>query len=737
MAPLMPPPIGEDEQAIPPCPWNELQNYERADAIKMILTKLSSSLFCRDILLLVEREEYQASGLLGPSETFSLVVHGYVGYERREIFLKLLRWVRLRLVEDICSSVTVSCMKGDEVPHCLLLPLVESKSVNAFRRWYRAYYAMRCGVFAKMQERRMMTKDRLEGMIREATAKATGDEDWDNNKGKLEGDQFYRQYFRHLVEEDTASSDKRFESLLEYHAATKEKRVDIARVACAAPTVIVVWSYYQPQCMTWLKEKLFNNVHLEELKKRTGIVDFRFTQLLDMDPWIDFVGEYTAVLPRVKVEKKRTKQLQLVPEMYKRAQIVLVNVDRDEGAARAAYYHLLSHCEGWKSREVTMISLWSGKEGLQSEFSMMFRTPELPYVIGTKPNENKRIMKRPTIVSIPDPEVLEEVEPFDEHQMDSEIKQRHDASRHVWYLLPEKTRKAMWKRLTSFLKKSGAPLYVTATFDSVYTLWNPFAATSMKSLRHQKSSGFSIRGTISTRDLRSLREDMLVLLALEDIVFDVQVIEPSLPLEVALDPITPRRRVVNITRSHTCSVCFNVIAVEESSYFRCLQCRQKEGVLCEGCFQIPGSHPIHHFLLRIPPTATTEPHIDLLWGPTNVMPLPLLCGKVITASTDAHLDIYCNRCKKLVQGIRWKCAVCYEYDLCHKCFVKESKNERALCGAAALQRAKTTHIPLHPLIYIPFSRDGDNNEFLRPKVITQNLLEYLSPKEGLEVKEEA
>lgn len=724
----------EEEGGLGPYTWSVLQNYERADAIKKILTKLSSVLFRRDRLMLVEREEYQASTLLAPSESFSLLLHGYIGYERRGMFLKLLRWMRLFLVEDICCSVTVCCMKGDELPHCLLHPLVESGTMEAFRRWYRAYYAMRCGVFAKMQERRMMTRDRLDAMIKEATAKATGEEGAEM-PANLEGDQFYRNYFRHLVEEHTATSDKRFESLLEYHAATKEQRVDLSRIASVVPTVIVAWTYRQPSCMAWLKDNLFNSAHLKQMKEQTGLTDLRFAQLLDLDPWLSFVEQYATVPPRVKVENKRTNGLRLLPKAPKRAHIVLVNVDRDQSKALEAYNSLLSYCSGWTSSEVSLIPLWAGQDGMQSEFSMMFRTPSLPFVVGTQPSPPRR-QQRPTIVHIPDPEPIDRVKPFEEQRLTLDMLRRSSARR-AWHLLPVHERKRLCKSVSDFIERCGAPLYFVATSDSVYEVFNPYAPTSMKSLREDKSSKVEMRGMISTRDLRTVKEDMLLLLELEDFAFKGQVIEHSLPLEVSLDPVTPRRLVINLTRTHTCSVCLGIIAIEEMAYYRCLQCTQEKGLLCETCFGITSNHPLHHVLIRVPPLATREPSLDLLWGPSNVMPLHCFCGQVMMSTTGLHIDIYCNRCRNMIRGIRWKCAHCYQYDLCHQCFLKTTKNELLNCAQAleqltagttaqkSLRHVMSTHSPIHCMICVPYARDGSNNEFLRPTVVTDDLSEYL------------
>ena len=38
-----------------------------------------------------------------------------------------------------------------------------------------------------------------------------------------------------------------------------------------------------------------------------------------------------------------------------------------------------------------------------------------------------------------------------------------------------------------------------------------------------------------------------------------------------------------------------------------------------------------------------------------------------------HESIVCNGCKKsAIMGIRWKCSVCVDYDLCHLCYMNDT-----------------------------------------------------------------
>ena len=35
--------------------------------------------------------------------------------------------------------------------------------------------------------------------------------------------------------------------------------------------------------------------------------------------------------------------------------------------------------------------------------------------------------------------------------------------------------------------------------------------------------------------------------------------------------------------------------------------------------------------------------------------------------TIIHKDIHCNECKNIIEGIRYKCGICHDYNLCEKC----------------------------------------------------------------------
>ena len=41
----------------------------------------------------------------------------------------------------------------------------------------------------------------------------------------------------------------------------------------------------------------------------------------------------------------------------------------------------------------------------------------------------------------------------------------------------------------------------------------------------------------------------------------------------------------------------------------------------------------------------------------------------VVVSGVRHKSVKCNACRKVVCGIRWKCAVCNSYDLCSGCYM--------------------------------------------------------------------
>jgi Zinc finger, ZZ type len=106
-----------------------------------------------------------------------------------------------------------------------------------------------------------------------------------------------------------------------------------------------------------------------------------------------------------------------------------------------------------------------------------------------------------------------------------------------------------------------------------------------------------------------------------------------------------------ISPGEQCSSCDNLL--EENQYL-CVYCKPAQ-YFCENCSH---SHPVFMFT----PEATELD--NLTWGAFN-----LNLGNI---EGGVHLDVICNLCKEKISGVRWKCAVCSDFDVCSGC-LKESK----------------------------------------------------------------
>lgn len=730
-------PTQEDYTNIASYPWSQLVNYERAEAVREILQKLSLSFFRKDTLKVVEREETVISASQSASVMNSLLIFGHVGHIRQEAFLSFLRAVRLRNVKDVASSVSVGAVVGDTVPHCFLEPLVESCHTKALRRWHRVSAAARCGIFYKIEERRRKVRDRLDGLLKDCVEDPTSG---GQKAFERAAKDFYGSNFYDLADEP--SSEHIFAPLSVYDAATKETRVDLSLVAASVPTLFIAWSYLDSECLVRLREMLFNGSFLNEFRAKTSGLASRFATVIEGDPWVELVKAYVEVRNR-PTRSVDTDTLTLLPLMMRRAQIVMVNVDRDAKSAHAVYDGLVAELGGFQSPEVSLLSLWVGKRGLQSEFCSLFRTSKLPQLLSTQPYKRSSYqgpLAAPRLVYAPVEVYLEGVPPMSERLPCAQARRsgRLEPDAPHWHQLPEATRTVVAHRMATFISQSDAPLSFKARVDRVYGICNPQAATAMEALRSEVSSSVSLKGRLCELDVQPILDDLTVLVSLQHFTFAVDFVKASAPLPVQLDAMTPRRIVKGHTRTVTCTYCSAIVTVNLSPHYRCIHCEQERGLLCESCFLAkPAIHPEHHIILRIPPNVVSEVRqLPLLWGPSNLTPLPLFRGVLITNNIDTHLGVYCDRCRAMIVGKRWKCSKCYDYDLCDLCYAHRCVGELEHIShfklPEVLDPASTplrSHEPWHPMLCISHGRDGDNNSFIRPTLVP-SLRQYIQEQPG-------
>ena len=110
-----------------------------------------------------------------------------------------------------------------------------------------------------------------------------------------------------------------------------------------------------------------------------------------------------------------------------------------------------------------------------------------------------------------------------------------------------------------------------------------------------------------------------------------------------------------ISPGEQCSVCDDLL---DKVHYLCVYCKPAV-YICQNCSH---SHP----LFRFTPCVSGLDH--LTWGAFN-----LNVGK---NEGGESCDIICNACEEKIFGVRWKCAVCSDFDICANC-VNEAKSHPA------------------------------------------------------------
>ncbi|GET88088.1 hypothetical protein, conserved [Leishmania tarentolae] len=776
--------------------WGGLADYERLEAVYHLLKRISGTCLRHGHLRVIEREELGCFGTHGEpiSSTRRLLLYGRVRHCHREALLALVRQMRLRSVRDLDTAVTSGLQAGELMPHLLLEPLTPSPHTNAYVLWHRVYCAMRCGIFHNMDLRQQKVKHRLRQLIRESSVTPAINAATSNTQTGTQDDtatalpdkpsasrhtntlRFYKQEFAHLVGKGTGAVKDQSGAyvscealaLKDFITATKETLVSLACIAATVPSVFIAWSCHYPECMDWLQRHLFNDSHLQELLNEVGLSG-RYATLLDKDPWLSFVTEQVEVLPRP--QEKETFRIKLLQPLPKRAHIVLLNVDEDVAEARTAYEHLKGGLHGWQSPEVDLLSLWCGHEGLQSEAATLFNIETLPFIVSSRPGGCSRSSqvssqakvflhnsRRPVIVRS-SRDTLEASKDLYGIADTPKMRRRRgeggastltlSEDDNTWHNLTASERARVADRLSKHIVQHHLPLCFTAFVGREYVIRNPYNSDPWKALGCVASSYARVDGEYVTgKDLMPVVTELHRINTLAGFQFNASIIEPSAPLVSSLNEVTPQMRLEGKTHVATCAHCQLAIDVDAVAHFRCLQCcsRDKRSILCEMCALTSLYHPPHHILLRIP-AGVWAPSLQLLWGPSNVVPLASQAERFEPNPSRVHYGIFCNRCCSRICGTRWKCARCYQYDLCGTCAriyseraaSATSKSEVTARGDALLSEMLSPSSPLrptphetplcsedptHPMLFIPHIQGRNANSFLKPTG-TANLGEWL------------
>lgn len=754
--------------------WEELAEYERGEVVLRLLRRIADTCLRRDDLRVIEREEWVCSGSSsdsGATRSHHLLLFGHVRHRHREALLALIRQTRLRAVRDLATSVTINLFPGDAVPDIKLHPLAPSLHTSGCILWNRVYFAMRCGILHKLHVREEKIRQRLLELIQETDAAFPGvpslsaaekvalasDAAALDAQKRAETLRFYTEDFGQLFTTDPLSpsdgsssqgSDgrneagkRRFLPLSAYMAATKETQVSLTRVTAIVPTVLVAWSARYAGCLEWLQQQLFDDTHLRELRKSTGL-SARFAVLTGKDPWVAFAEANGGLLPRPPARRKGFK-IDLLQPLPKRAQIVLLNMDEDAKTAQATLEKLQAPLDGWVSPEVDLLSLWSGPGGLQSELATLFNVHTLPFVIYTRPaplsdttstNTTAAQLARVPVISGLSCGSKQACKAL--YDVPDTPKAADAADADTWHGLSASERARIAKHCGACITEQRLPLLFTASATRDYALRNAAETDPWKAVWSAANSHVCFLGQVITpQDIATFLPELRRLAKLKGFEWGLQIIQRSSPLLSALDPQTPQRLLRGETRCVTCSHCTALIHVDAEVHARCVQCSSADnnnGVLCEHCAFTLRCHPSHHSLLRIP-AGQWRPSLPLLWGPSNVVALDLFMGRFVSNASDYHYGVYCDRCRGMIRGTRWKCAVCYQYDLCDACararrgvMATPPTNALSLSVSASptLQAATAEKLDMvppqhddatHLMLYIPFAQGSQVNKFLQPK----------------------
>ncbi|OMJ94087.1 hypothetical protein SteCoe_2863 [Stentor coeruleus] len=115
---------------------------------------------------------------------------------------------------------------------------------------------------------------------------------------------------------------------------------------------------------------------------------------------------------------------------------------------------------------------------------------------------------------------------------------------------------------------------------------------------------------------------------------------------IALNNIIYEAPSHTISPGEQCSVCDELL---EKTHYLCVYCKPAL-YFCENC-----NHP--HPVFRFTQDVAGLDH--LTWGAFNF--------SVDRIDEGDRFDIICNLCKEKISGVRWKCAVCSDFDVCGMC----------------------------------------------------------------------
>jgi hypothetical protein len=297
-----------------------------------------------------------------------------------------------------------------------------------------------------------------------------------------------------------------------------------------------------------------------------------------------------------------------------------------------------------------------------------------------------------------------------------------------WHEVDMAKQTALLGRLTRCITSGDAPLVLESVVEVLYPRLSEddeegYVTESDLSYHGRKCSTLRLAGTCCTSVSDAMRNDVISVSRIRNAVVRLKVFPPAHPLQVDFDALTAEHRVKGLYYCITCTHCKKRLRTEKEGHFRCLSCPQKTAGVCFECYS-NRAHPLHHVAVKLR-ADISKLHPTPIWGVGNITMLPTLQGKLVANVSKAHHDVYCNGCRKMIIGERYKCCCCHEFDFCMRCeaawwyttFVSGAKSPRVVVRGddnGEESMIVTTHPETHYFLHIRCAVPGDPSSFLQP-----------------------
>lgn len=392
--------------------------------------------------------------------------------------------------------------------------------------------------------------------------------------------------------------------------------------------------------------------------------------------------------------------------------ILLVSLDSDSQAATGTLTKLHQRLGVWSSSVVALHCMWGGEDGMHSDVGNFLNAGSLPFVCAAQPERVRLAGDEVLWYDSPVVTMTQGLRRGTAYRRPSlagsALAPQAETKKPKLHDLEAEERRELLQPLLEFLEDNEAQLTFTVETVAEYGVLDPPVADSTLKSAASISSSLILRGTATEGFARTV-QPMLEHISsrVRGVWCDVNVIEEAPPLRLTINPREAEHRVHGWGSDVTCKHCKQRVLLAKQPHFRCLHCNANDASVCTDCVL---KHDQSHVMLLL--FEGTSDVVHTLWGATNVQRLPMIRGRLVANATGQHVGVYCNSCCVPVHGVRWKCAMCHDADLCGECFDTWRNSVR-------ISNTKERRHPLsHRFLRIACAVPGDANVFLAPRTST-------------------